>query len=215
MLGYILSKINLLIFVVAIFSIVTYFTFGLIEIVKTDQSRLLLRGSSKKLSSILNSSTTCEVVYDVFRPSVNVLDRRNYYVVKVTTQKITVNGEIVDYLIYSMFDRREYIKDPNKAKSISAASVRTIGSKITLYHWDNCDYTDVCSRDWSDSDETIIDPQSTLQVNTLIYVKELENGIIKLHIIPCSISSCSLARTKVGEIVHPPNLPSDEGGFRC
>jgi len=214
LLGYILSKINLLIFVVAIFSIVTYFTFGLVEIVKTDQSRLLLRGSSKKLSSILSSSTTCEIVYDVFSPSINVLDRRNYYVVKVTTQEITVDGETVDYLIYSMFDRREYLKDPDGAKSISASSVRTIGSEITLYYWDNCDYTNTCSKDWSDSEETIIDPQSTSQVNTLIYVKELEEGEIKLHVIPCSTSSCGLAKTNVGKIVHNTG-PEEDWGFKC
>ncbi|MFH1587113.1 MAG: hypothetical protein ABID38_04610 [Candidatus Diapherotrites archaeon] len=215
MLGYILSKINLLIFVVAIFSIVTYFTFGLVEIVKADQSRLLLRESSKKLSSILSSSTTCEVVYDVFRPSVNVLERKNYYVVRVTTQEIMVDDKAVDYLIYSMFDRREYIDDPDEAKSITASSVRTMDSEINFYYWDNCDYTDVCSRDWQDSEEAIIDPQSTSQANTLIYVKELEGGITKLHVIPCSISSCGLAKTKVGEIVHPPNLPEEEGGFKC
>ncbi|MFH1696281.1 MAG: hypothetical protein ABH854_00020, partial [Candidatus Diapherotrites archaeon] len=62
MLGFILSKLNLLILVVAIFAIVAFFTTSLADVMKQKEAQEISTRVMSKANALVNSPTSCDSV---------------------------------------------------------------------------------------------------------------------------------------------------------
>ncbi len=126
-------------------------------------------------------------------------------------------SDAVNLLIFSVYDRSEvkrYFEKPDyEPKAIAANSFRT-NAEVHLYskHYDGFAYS---GSPFEDTNPYVfVDPQAEIPVDSLFFVKEVENGVTKLYVIACSAPSCSADKTSVGELVHP-STGGVEGGFRC
>ena len=223
MLGFILSKLNLLILVTAIFAIVGFFSFGLTDIIKVNEAAELATRLNEKSFSLASSPSYCSSGSYLLPDSLMVAGKEFYYVVKVSKEKVeSYSGEEVNILIFSVYPRLEitrYFGDSSyEPKAIAANSFRT-KAEIFLYSQDyfGSGYENAVSLQVSpDGDnEIFLDPQAVLPANTIEMVKEVEAGLPLLHIIGCNYATCKANKETIGEEVHAPNPPVDEGGFRC
>ncbi|MFH1256093.1 MAG: hypothetical protein V1494_02260 [Candidatus Diapherotrites archaeon] len=211
MLGFILSKINLLILVISVFAIVTFFLFGLSDIVKVEEMKLLLNRAVKLSDSLVAAPTLCESAYHYLPNYIRLLGDDFYYVMRVSRQQLELeNGEYVNYLIFSVMSRKDYqqaVKEGKEPNSIAANSFRT---SADVRIWSKVD------DEWGVVDSAIIDPQAALPDtrNAFVFVKEIVGGKATLYVIPCNAQICEEAKTSVGEIIHP-DIADLEGGFHC
>lgn len=220
MLGFILSKINLLILVVAIFAIVAFFTFGLIDLVRINEARILLDRVSQKSFSITSSASYCFSDSFDLPPRIRVGGEDLYYVLKVSKQTIKASSpseKDITVVIFSMHDRVDYVKyvkDGRTGKeppSISASSFRT-PAVVSLYSRDykgdkyesanaRLNLTGSGVSDVDQEQEIIVDPNSIDKYNTVEFLKEIRDGEPLVYIYACSsvttASACDLEKKKV------------------
>lgn len=227
MLGFILSKMNLLILVTAIFAIVGFFTIGLIDITEVNEASELASRLKEKSFALANASNFClSDSYDLPKDFF-IAGRSFLYVLKVSTRTIDVDGDHINILIFSVFPRREIQKSYQDSsylpKAIAAQSFRT-SSIITLYSQEyNYDettstlaYMGEVRDDWYLEDEIIVDPQAINPANQLELIREVIDGKPYLYVIACNSARCEADKTFVGETVHEPDPANDiDGGFRC
>src|SRR3989338_367764 len=101
MLGFILSKINLLILVTAIFAIVSFFALGLTDIVKNKEASSLVTRVAEKASAVVSSTTFCSGDSYDLDPEISIAGSDFYYVLKISKKRIKLdNGDEVNDLIF-------------------------------------------------------------------------------------------------------------------
>ncbi len=184
MLGFILSKLNLLILVVAMFAIIAYFTFSLADVVEIQESQRLLDRLSRTSSSMVNSPSYCDSLAFNFRESLEILGKPVFYRVRVGYQDIAAGDEDVTFIIFSFYPARS-------DRAIAAESFKT-DAKVFLYDSDFQQANNVDdSSGWIE-----IEPSSVPPTNSLIVVKQIVEGEQELHFIPCLAGqTCESART--------------------
>src|SRR3989344_2042187 len=209
MLGFILSKMNLLILVVAIAAIIVFFTIGLSDIVLEKESNLLLNRLAKKSFTVASSPSYC-FSDSFFLPSgLNVSGEDFVYVIKADVQEISIdpsdpNSEKLNSIIFSLYPRRDFVKqyrDPNYVpKAISAASIRT---KAKVYMF-NDDYL------------------GTYSGNPHLLKQQLK-GIDYLYIFACDNTLCEAVKnlfskelsSAAPDAAFNPAEANGEGAFSC
>lgn len=216
MLGFILSKMNLLILVTAIFAIVAFFTVGLIEITKVTQASDLVTRVTEKSFSMASSPSYCLKDRYVLDEDIRVSGAPFYYVLKISQEKVeTKRGDTVNVVIYSIYPRTEITKfyensnyDP---KAIAANSFRT---KAEVFFYSQDYRGSFYDGDVTEQEEIFLDPQAVVPANAIEFVKEIELGKPKLYIIGCNDALCSANKTTIGDKIRPPQ-GREEGGFFC
>lgn len=221
MLGFILSKLNLLILVTSIFAIVSFFALGLGDITKVKEAGELATKASEKANSIANSPSSCESSYYPAPDRLRTAGSNFYYVLKISKGEIERGGEKINLLIFSVYPREEIKKQFSSAsytaKAIAADSFRT-DADLFLYglEYRGSGYSGGIGDSVSAApNEIYIDPQAENPVNAMLMVKEVQDGKKKFHVIGCEGSSCSAYKTLVGGLVHPGTPNNPEGGFLC
>ncbi len=174
MLGFTLSKLNLLIFVTAIFAIVAFFTFVLVKIVQTNELNLLLDRVKVKSEALVNSPSYCDTTFYYFPPEVKVSGDPFFYTVRISKQATEVNGEDLQYLIFSAFARR----DKEFKDALSADSLKTAANLVIFSH-------EPLLRILDDDESAVVDPQAKPPLNAIGLVKEVVGGKATLYIVPC------------------------------
>ena len=216
MLGFILSKMNLLILVVSIFAIVAFFTFGLIDIVKVKETQLLLDRVLTKASSVASSPAYCFSDSHTFPRSLDVSGQEFYYVMKISVtqfeKELPSGPETISKVIFSVFPRRDLVKSINDPsyipKAIAAKSFET-KAEVTLFSQDYLgdEYGGIGTlRELAtDTGESVyIDPQARVPMDSIQLVKEIKRGQSSLYIFPCSVGpTCNAIKSSVGESVYP------------
>ena len=232
MLGFILSKLNLLILVVSIFAIVSFLAFSVSDLVKINEARLLLNRLSDQASSIVSSPSYCFSDSFDFPGRINVAGQEFYYVVKVSTQPINVINQTtqaqdqITLVIFSLYPRAEYVKYKRdttgrtpEPPSIASSSFRT-NAQVTLYseNYEGSQYTDAdfgvgggISRvqKIEGTDGIIIDPNTVDPHNTVEFLKEIRSGIQYIHIFPCGSVECEVIKRDASAIACQ-NISSDQ-----
>lgn len=222
MLGFILSKLNLLILVTAIFAIVTFFMFGLSDIARVKEASELAFRVEQRASSIANSQGYCLSDSVPLDERLSIAGSTFYYVLKVSKLESvkTSGGNRFNLLIFSVYPREEIKKgfadSTYEPKSIAAESFRT-KSELHLYSqtYNGIGYGEGNTPDVIESGEIYLDPQAIVPSDQLEFVKEIEGGKPKFYVIGCNSRLCEARKTFVGEnLVHKKTLAS-EGGFFC
>jgi len=194
MLDFILSKMNMLILVTAIFAIVSFFMFNLSYLTTVEESRLLVSRVANQSYTLVNSPSYCDSSY-YFMPGVISVPGTDFYyamkISKVETEKETSDGETqkLNYLIFSIFPRTDLTKAVASDSIVTSANVRLFGFD------EHGEITDVTEQG------TILDPQARNPVNAFVIIKEIEKGIQNFYLIPCSTSRiiCDSIKQQVAE----------------
>lgn len=223
MLDFILSKLNLLILVTAIFAIVSFFAISLGDIAKVREAGELTSKIKEQSFSLVNSPNYCFSDSAQLPDELTVSGGTFYYTMKVSTISIgTGVGDSINMLIFSVFPREEVKRKINSPagtyapKSIAADSFRT-SATIEIFSQEYYDGTRYDRETVKMADgSAYVDPQAINAKNSLEFVKEVVNGKTRFYVIVCNkeAAGCAVAKEKVGKIVHPQTAVS-EGGFLC
>jgi len=214
MLGFTLSKINLLIFVIAIFTIISYFFFGLSEVAIERIAGDYVRVIGEDAQTIIGSQALCESKTFYLRPALNTstsstYNKGLYYLLLIKSspfEKTNPDGtkQNLNMVIFSISKR----KQPDS--SIAAFSFST-DAEVNFFDFD--DLSD--AKDESDgyaslslsTEGTKNDPQrAPAPGDAFILVKEVQKGKKMVYFIPCSSSQqgviCKTFFEKAGQRVH-------------
>lgn len=182
MMGYILSKINLLILVMSLFAIIAYFMFGVSSMAANYEAKLIVDKLARQAESLVSTETYCDSTQAVFPARIDVVGSSFYYAVIISTQEIpgTDNDK---FLIFSVTKRA------NLSEVISSTKIRT-NANIEIFSAieENEDGVLVLISDNVEAaEQCIIDPQmAPSPYNKVIMKKEVKEGKQNLYIIPCS-----------------------------
>src|SRR3989344_2221233 len=180
MLGFTLSKLNLLILVVALFSIIAYFMFSLDEIVKQNQAQLLTSKLVKNASTTLSTATSCDrVVINLPRYLTSIGTDRLYYKLKISSADNDDDPFNGNALIFSVSS----IRDPDSV--LGADAVRS-QARIKLFYLE-----DTWKEQRNSREGVLIDPQGLPPFDSIAVIKRIEVEDEKprqvLYVIPCSV----------------------------
>ena len=184
MLGFILSKLNLLILVTAIFVTVTYFMFSLSNMMTQNQAQLLLQRVSRETTILLTSSTYCDKIVVNLPDYFSVLGEKTFfYLLRIGVADSDRNPENGNLLVFSISSK----EDVNTI--LAAVSIPTF-ARIYLADYNSS------SEEWRIMDYTTqpdltnayieLDPQKITPINAFTIIKKIINGKQHLFIIPCS-----------------------------
>src|SRR3989344_1157491 len=208
MLGFILSKLNLLVLVVAIAAIIVFFTVGLSDIVLEKEANLLLNRLTKKSFTVASSPSYCFSDSFYLPRNLNVSGEEFVYIIKADVQEISSdpsdpNSEKVNSIIFSVYPRREFIKkyadSDNVPEAISAASFRT-KAKVYLFNQDYDgtylgDPIIIKQPDVPSTYEFIADTEAIpTSVNTFVFLKQKLKGQDYLYIFACDNTLCEAVK---------------------
>ncbi len=197
MLGFILSKINLLILVAAIFAIVAFFALGLTDIAKSKEASELVFRVSEKSFALASSSTYCAGDAYVLDPELSVAGSSFYYVMKVSKEQVSVGGEKLNVLIFSIYPRDEIRKSFENSgyepKAVAANSFRTRAELHLLsrsYDRGRDYIAGSGPGGFDDGKYFYADPQAITPADTLHFIKEVKDGKTSLYVIGCNSALC-------------------------
>jgi len=219
MLDFILSKMNLLILVVAMFSIVAFFSAGLSDLVKVNEANLILRQVNSMAESIANSNSSCDTAAYYLPGSLNTGGADFYYIMKISKVKLAnADGTSINNVIFSMFPRMK------QQEGFAANSFRT-NAEVRIYSPDYIDrkyltpddYAERCAN--TESCSAVVDPQAQANLqplNAVVFIKErIADGpgyVDYLHIIPCNVARCD---DKVTAVARTLIDRGPQGKFLC
>jgi len=200
MLGFILSKMNLLILVTAMFAIIGFFSFGLADIAKINEANLLLSQLTNMGEVVANSNSSCDTSSYFLKDALKTGGGNFYYLIKVSKVKLTnPDGSEVNNVIFSTIPRRE------QDYAFAANSFRT-SATVSIYGRNYVDrryegeYEDFCVS--AETCSALADPQSSVRMNSIVFIKERVADEDLLHIILCPAEGCeSIIDNQVETIV--------------
>jgi hypothetical protein len=191
MLGFTLSKLNLLILVTALFAIIAFFLFSLTDLVVSNLAQQMVNDHCMTVDGLVKGELLCRTSNVTVPESIEYFgglapSKRFYYVMHVKRfPEVPIEGEL-NTLIFQIASRKE------SDKIIATCSI-DLNASIFLYEWD--------------SENDIMSEQSSLQLdpmsaglatkNSLVLVKERYSGRNYLHMIACS-SSAGLCERNLG-----------------
>jgi len=190
MLGFVLSKLNLLILVTAVFAIVAFFLLSITGIMAGLQAQDLVNRYTDSIEGILSGGADRRSTVTV-RESIEYFGglsptKRLYYVMHIKRFPEEFQEGQQSSLILQIADRT----DPDVM--IAAANFNH-DARVFLYEWDP--ETDILK----EQSHITIDPESAGEAtkNSFALVKEVVNGKKYLHIVACS-SSAALCERNLG-----------------
>lgn len=184
MLGFTLSKLNLLILVTALFAIISFFMLNLTNITISNIAQQMVNDYSTTVQDIASGGNICRTSSTTVPESIEYFGglmpaQRFYYVMylKRYPPEGAAEGKL-NSLIFQIASRKE------KAKVIATNSL-DLDASILLYDWDPVTDT------FAETDTIIVDPESRgiATKNSVYFVKEVFQGKTYFHIIACSSSA--------------------------
>lgn len=173
MIEFTLSKINLLILVVALFSIISFFSLNVGKIFLVNEVKQEMDKYALTLNSMLVAPTTCDSKPFSIPPKFTSFGNNIYYHMRISTTS-DPNGS---RLIFSVSD----IRTPDK---ILAASSLATDAKIVILETKTG-----LVETLANNDDLVLDPQDVPPRNAFYAVKSVKNGLPTLYIFPCAITA--------------------------
>jgi hypothetical protein len=175
MIDFTLSKINLLILVVALFSIFSYFAFNIGQIFLVGEVKQKLEKYATILNQSLAAPTTCDSIPTVIPDQFVSFGNKVYYKMKIS--QITEGGSsTTTRLIFDVYDQRH-------AENVLASASLATTAQVVVF--DNAGGSFAAL---GTNEELVLDPQAVPPRNAFYTVKMVRQGQAKLYIIPCAIT---------------------------
>jgi len=219
MLGFILSKMNLLIMVTAIFAIVAYFMIFVNQGTVGRQANGILTNMVEETQGVVSSSGQCHqsivriprYIQTVGTTSLGGRVRFTIRVNKICVPEPCAPGgeKIVSYSLWT--------GKGNDAEAIAAKPFSTSADGVYLFPWD----VDTGGSPMGNpGPEMPLDPNGKIPVDSLMLVKEVFLGKTFLYIFPCSseLDWCRVNYISIKGKISPPTSLLPErgiGDFSC
>ncbi len=194
MVGFILSKMNLLILVTAIFVIVTYFSFGFSEVMLAQKSTYLITEYTTPIQNIINSPNLC-VTTSFQLPSVLKYFGGKEFFYKIRINKVVdADPDTPNYLVFALSGR-------GKKSSIIAAKKIETYAEIHLFSELNPETNGLTAI--SEYDEIIVDPQNVGIIDSIYIAKQVKEGKEYIFLMSCSTTTktCKINEGKIGDFI--------------
>lgn len=199
MLGFILSKLNLLIMVTAIFAIVSYFSFFVAKSVENREASELLNKFAEETYGVLSSTGLCHQSVIRVPPHISSIgtgELNNRLRFLVNIDKIAGTPTTPTKIIFSILRKKD-------GTVIDSRSFET-QADVRLFQWYPDAAADIDEVSGVAPQNVQINPVSKIPTESILLVKEVLQGKTTLFLIPCSTQSgyCSAnyaaAQTKIG-----------------
>ncbi len=176
MIEFILSKINLLILVVALFSIISFFTLNVGGIFLAGEVKQELDKYTYSINGMLVAPTTCDSKPITIPSKFSSFGNNVYYHLSIVAFTDTVNNTGTR-IIFAVSD----IKRPNTV--LAASSVNTPANVVLL------DLSSGTPIEVLPGEELVLDPQNVPPLNAFYAVKSVKLGVTTLYVFPCAITA--------------------------
>lgn len=176
MIEFILSKINLLILVVALFSIISFFTINVGGIFLSGEVKQELDKYAYAINGMIVAPTTCDSKPIIIPNKFSSFGNNIYYHLTIAAFP-DPNGITGTRVIFSVND----IKHPN---TILAASSLNTQANVVIYDLSGVDPLEILN-----GEELVLDPQAVPPLNAFYAVKSVKQGRTTLYLFPCAITS--------------------------
>ncbi len=223
MLGFTLSKLNLLILVMAIFTISSFFLFGLSETIVKKVAADLTTNHARSIYTMVNSETFCDskVFYlpDSLDTSPSGRGGGYYYVFSVKALEYDKSGRQFYKVAFVVSDRKE------EGKVIAASSFDV---PIAGENEEEGKVEEIVFFDYVELENSVqgqgspvqheghgkgitLDPQDQRRIDAYVFLKETHGANKTLYFVPCSSTgrTCLDFLMEAGEAAHPGE------GFKC
>ncbi len=182
MLGFTLSKLNLLILVTALFAIITFFMFRLTDIMVSRSAQQMVNDYVETVAGITSGDSLCFKHTMTLPESISYFggiqqSKRFYYIVEVSREPREYDPEYISKVIFKVASRKEQDK-------FIATDSFDLNAQIYLYQWPTGE--GMVLDDIEMQGTVKLDPKSIAVADSMVLVKELFAGKNYLHIIVCS-----------------------------
>lgn len=178
MIEFILSKINLLILVVALFSIISFFTLNVGGIFLTGEVKQVLDKYAVTLNGMIVAPTTCDSKPTTIPNKFSSFGNNVFYRMSIS-QFPDPNGVAGTRVIFAVSD----VRRPNTL--LAASSLSTQADVVIM------DLSGGSVVPLSNGEELILDPQAVPPTNAFYAVKSVKLGRTTLYLFPCAITAAS------------------------
>lgn len=176
MIEFILSKINLLILVVALFSIISFFTLNVGGIFLAGEVKQELDKYAYTLNGMIVAPTTCDSKPTSIPNKYASFGNNIFYTLKIS-QFPDPNGIAGTRVIFSVSDVR-------RPATILAASSLATQAEVVIMDVSSGNVTPL-----TPGEELVLDPQGVPPTNAFYAVKSVKLGKTTLYLFPCAITS--------------------------
>ena len=179
-----LSKINLLILAVALFTIVVYFTFGFQSVLLSNAARQEVAKVIEPAALLINSRSVCGKIEVSIPERLSTAAGQGIYIL-MEIRSVDVGDR--NSLVFSVINRDEYMtaKRRNKEPTIVAGDRRDLRAELRLFSFPEEDTEKLCP-----SGSTVLGlAYGRVVVDNAVIVKESFGGHDHVYIIPCHSSS--------------------------
>ena len=190
---FMLSKINLLILVVALFTIVVYFTFGFQDVLIKEIARQEVDKILKQAAYLFDSENICGTIELSIPEKLQTAAGQGYYfVMEIRAMDV---GEF-NSLIFSVIERSQYFLSKRKGEEppISASGRKNLSAELHIFSLNEDD--ELCPSHSSILGGNI----GAIPIDNIVIVKEVYKGDEYIYIIPCSSAnkdSCEHNRGRI------------------
>lgn len=175
MIEFTLSKINLLILVIALFSIISFFSLNVGKIFLVGEVKQELEKYSITLNGMVVAPTTCDSKPFAIPPKFTSFGNNVYYHLHISKTSTPVGSRV----IFSVSD----VRNPDTV--LAAASLST-DAQVAIYDLVGNEVVAL-----GELEDLELDPQAVPPVNAFYAVKSVKSGLKTLHIFPCAITANS------------------------
>ena len=207
MVGFILSKMNLLVLVTAIFVIVTYFSFGFSEVMLAQKAVYLINEYATPIQNMVNSPNLCVTTTYQLPAVIKYFGGKEFFY-KIKINKIISTDEVSpNYIVFALSGRGK------KSTVIAAKKIET-SAEIHLFSTLDPETGETTTSlfDYTDTDEIVLDPQSKSSVDSIYLAKQINDGKGYVFLMTCSAAqnTCKINEPKIGDAIKSMEGFSDE-----
>ena len=184
MMMFALSKINLLILVVALFTVIVYFTFGFQNVLLTNIASQEAAKVVEQASFLINSSNICGSIEVSVPEKLQTASGQGYFFV-MEIRSVDLGEK--KSLVFSIINRDEYFRAKKRDEEpfISASGRRDIDAEIHLFGVDTEDSGRFCIAETTMLGINI----GARLVDNVVIVIEVVGGQEHVYLIPCFSSN--------------------------
>ncbi len=184
MLGFTLSKLNLLILVTALFAIIAFFMGNISEMMVGWTAQRMINGYITAIDGVTRSNVSCFQEQMTIPSHISYFggleqSSRFFYVMEITREPEEYDPEYLTKVIIKIANRKD------QDKFIATNSV-DVNARVYLYQWPVADGS--ITTDIEEQSSVLMDPAKGLSIssNSALLIKEEYMGKNYVHIILCS-----------------------------
>ncbi|MFH1234082.1 MAG: hypothetical protein V1493_00510 [Candidatus Diapherotrites archaeon] len=179
MMMFALSKINLLILAVALFTIVVYFTFGFQGVLVANLAKQEASKAMEKASQIIESQQQCRSIEISVPENIESASGQGYYFLM---ELRVVDAGDTNALIFSVLNRDAFNRAVSRGEEPPIVASQRRDQHAVFHIFSINKYDELCP-----SDSAILGfGIRAIPIDTVIVMKEIYQGVNNIYLVPCT-----------------------------